>query len=128
MKFFSWKKSLLLLLTTFLIALFAVSLHLAICMAVPFNGTFMHRSSTPVPLSGGLAPAAGDTLDFIGDRVFKTLHTGNQLSSFEKRIKGSITGTFATDFIQKVPEPSTLLIVGSGMIGFALLVRKRFRK
>ncbi|NIO84068.1 MAG: PEP-CTERM sorting domain-containing protein [Candidatus Aminicenantes bacterium] len=128
MKFLSWRKCVLLLLTTFLIALFAVSLHLAICMAVPFKGTFEHRGGKPVPAGCGLVPAAGDTLRFIGDRVFKTLHTGDQLSSFDKKIKESLEGTFAIDFIQKVPDPSTLLIVGSGMIGFALFARKIFRK
>jgi hypothetical protein len=127
MKFMSWKKCVLLLLTTCLIALFAVSLHLGICRAVPFHGSFEHRSSIPVYLSGEIAPSAADALRFIEDGVSAVAHTGDE-RSLAGAVPSSIKDNFSIDFIHKVPEPSTLLLVGSGLIGFALFARKRFKK
>jgi hypothetical protein len=55
------------------------------------------------------------------------LHSGDT-RSLAAIVQGSLEDNLGIDLMQSVPEPSTLLIVGSGLIGFALFARKRFRK
>jgi hypothetical protein len=122
-----WKKRALLLVTISLTAILATSIVPKNCQSIPFCAPAEHRSSIFIYGGGESTPAAGDVLRFIGDRVNAFVNTGDEqflASSFP----GNISDKSAIDFIRSIPQPSTLLILGSGMIGFAIFAKKKFRK
>ena len=122
-----WKKRTLLLVTISLTALFVTSIVPKTCQSIPFRAHAEHRSSIPIYLVSEPGPAAGNALFAIGDRVINILHSGDT-RSLAAIVQGSLKDNLGIDLMESVPEPSTLLIVGSGLIGFALFARKRFRK
>jgi hypothetical protein len=122
-----WKKRALLLVTISLTILFVTSIVPKNCQSITFCARAEYRSSIPVYLGSEPAPVAGGILRFIGDRVNAVVQTGDE-RSLASSIPGNINDKSAIDFIRSIPEPSTLLIVGSGLIGFALFARKKFRK
>ena len=127
MRLTDWKKRALLLVTISLTVLFVTSIVPKNCQSTLFGDTFEHQSSIPAYLSGESAPADGDILRFIGDRVNAFVNTGDE-QSLASSFPGNISDKSAIDFIRSIPQPSTLLILGSGMIGFAVFARKKFKK
>jgi hypothetical protein len=122
-----WKKRALLLVTISLTALFVTSIVPKNCQSIPFFAPSEHRSSIPIYPGGESAPSAGDVLRFIGNELNAVAQTRDE-RSLASSIPGNINDKSAIDFIRSIPEPSTLLILGSGMIGFALFARKKFKK
>lgn len=127
MRFVYWKKRALLLLTIIVIALFVTSFIPGNCLSNPFNVSAEHRIGIFIYPDGEFAPDTGDIFRFIGYRVSTAADSGDELS-LASAVPSFIRDTFSVDFIHRVPEPSTLLILGSGLIGLALFARKRFRK
>ncbi len=122
-----WKKRSLLLVMISLTALFITSIVPKNCQSIPFCAPADHRSNIFIYRGGESAPADAGVLRFIGNRLNAVAQTGDGqylASSFP----GNLSDKSTIDFIRSIPEPSTLLLVGSGLIGFALLARKRFRK
>jgi hypothetical protein len=122
-----WKKRALLLVTISLTALFVTSIVPKNCQSIPFFAPAEHRSNIFIYRGGESTPAAGDILSFIGKRVNAFVNTGDE-RSLASNFPGNINDKSAIDFIRSIPEPSTLLILGSGMIGFAIFARKKFKK
>lgn len=124
MRYLFRKKQGLFLSAFCLVTLFATIIVSKNGYPIPLSITLESRIIQPSHLIGNSFPSEKYSLRFIGEMVSMSFHADDPLP----KEGGSLKENSALDFIHSVPEPSTLLLVGSGLIGFALLARKKLRK
>jgi hypothetical protein len=103
----------------------------------PFTGTatatpaqkgasFIAQASfTPDPVNGGIFAAP---LPFLLDMTANAVANGQTQIVFGPGFADITGGGGSLGFVPPVPEPATLLILGSGLLGLAGVTRRRSRK
>jgi hypothetical protein len=95
-------------------------------------GVFIREDSNLLPAQlDALQPSSFTlaTLTYTANTVGTVFASGDTFSGGLFLTDGiTIKEPFTSATVNVVPEPSTLLLIGSGLIGFVILGRKRFRR